>query len=93
MECNIHYFKECFKQGKEPKVYMQSEEFSNYAKLRNGVETVPANIRKNYRLDKLPRGKQRAKFFFGSKIAALNFRKLFGFRKGLVNYAQNPIFG
>ena len=39
--------------------YMQSEEFSNYAKLRNGVETVPANIRKNYRLDKLPRGKQR----------------------------------
>lgn len=21
MECNIHYFKECFKQGKEPKVY------------------------------------------------------------------------
>ena len=73
--------------------YMQSEEFSNYAKLRNGVETVPANIRKNYRLDKLPRGKQRAKFFFGSKIAALNFRKLFGFRKGLVNYAQNPIFG
>lgn len=73
--------------------YMQSEEFSNYAKLRNGVETVPANIRKNYRLDKLPRGKQRAKFFFGSKIAALNFRKLFGFRKGLANYAQNPIFG
>jgi hypothetical protein len=72
---------------------MQSEEFSNYAKLRNGVETVPANIRKNYRLDKLPRGKQRGKFFFGSKIAALNFRKLFGFRKGLVNYAQNPIFG
>ncbi|MGO5049607.1 transposase [Dysosmobacter sp. Sow4_B12] len=73
--------------------YMQSEEFSNYAKLRNGVETVPANIRKNYRLDKLPRGKQRGKFFFGSKIAALNFRKLFGFRKGLVNYAQNPICG
>ena len=32
-------------------------------------------------------------FFFGSKIAALNFRKLFGFQKGLVNYAQNPIFG
>ena len=75
------------------RLIMQSEEFSNYAKLRNGVETVPANIRKNYRLDKLPRGKQRGKFFFGSKIAALNFRKLFGFRKGLVNYAQNPIFG
>ena len=71
--------------------YMQSEEFSNLARLRNGVETIPANIRKNYHLDKLPRGKQRGKFFFGSKIAALNFRKLFGFRKGLGNYAQNPV--
>ena len=71
--------------------YMQSEEFSNLARLRNGVETIPANIRKNYHLDKLPRGKQRGKFFFGSKIAALNFRKLFGFRKGLGNYAQNPM--
>ena len=71
--------------------YMQSEEFSNLARLRNGVETIPANIRKNYHLDKLPRGKQRGKFFFGSKIAALNFRKIFGFRKGLGNYAPNPI--
>lgn len=29
--------------------------------------------------------------FFGSKIAALNFRKLFGFQKGLGNYALNPM--
>ena len=36
--------------------YMQGEEFSNLAKLRNGVETIPSNIRKNYHLDKLPRG-------------------------------------
>ena len=71
--------------------YMKSGEFSNYAKLRNGVETVPANIRRNYHLEKLPRGKQRGKFFFGSKIAALNFRKLFGYRKGLGNYAKNPV--
>lgn len=71
--------------------YMQSEEFRNLARLRNGVETIPANIRRNYHLDKLPRSKQRGKFFFGSKIAALNFRKLFGFQKGLENYAQNPI--
>ena len=70
---------------------MKSEEFSNYAKLRNGVETVPSNIRKNYHLEKLPRGKQRGKFFFGSKIVALNFRKLFGYRKGLGNYASNPV--
>jgi len=70
---------------------MQGDDFSNYAKLRNGVETIPSNIRKNYHLEKLPRGKQRGKFFFGSKIAALNFRKLFGFRKGLGNYAPNPV--
>ena len=70
---------------------MQSEEFSNLARLRNGVKTIPVNIRKNYHFDKLPRGKQRGKFFFGSKIAALNFRKPFGFRKSLGNYAQNPL--
>lgn len=71
--------------------YMKCEEFSNLARLRNGIETIPANIRKNYHLDKLPRGKQRGKFFFGNKIAALNFRKLFGFQKGLGHYALNPI--
>ena len=71
--------------------YLQSEEFSNLLRLRNGVETIPVNIRKNYHFDKLPRGKQRGKVLFGSKIAALNFRKLFGFRKGLGSYAQNPV--
>ena len=71
---------------------MKEDDFGNYAKLRNGVETVPSNIRKNYHLEKLPRGKQRGKFFFGSKIAALNFRKLFGFRKGLDNYVHHASF-
>lgn len=70
---------------------MDSEEFKNYAKLRNGVETVPSNIRRNYHLEKLPRRKQRSKFFFGSKIAALNFRKLFNYVKGSGHYAQNPV--
>ena len=50
--------------------------------MRNGVETIPSTIRQNYHLDKLPRSKQRGKFFFGSKIAELNFRKLFTFLKG-----------
>jgi hypothetical protein len=71
--------------------YMQNDEFCNYAKLRNGIETVPSNIRKNYHLEKLPRGKQQGKFFFGSRVAALNFRKFFGYRKGLGNYAHNPL--
>lgn len=71
--------------------FMKSEEFGSYAKIRNGVETVPSNLRKNYHLEKLPRGKQRGKLFFGSKIAALNFRKLFNFRKGQGHYAPNPV--
>jgi hypothetical protein len=70
---------------------MQSEEFKNYAKLRNGVETLPSIIRRNYHLEKMPRGKQRGKFFIGCKIAALNFKKLFNFMRGLGNYAPNPV--
>lgn len=70
---------------------MQSEEFKDYARLRNGVETVPSILRNNYCLDKIPRGKQRGKFFFGCKIMALNFKKLFNYRKGLGHYAQNPV--
>lgn len=70
---------------------MQGEQFKNYAKLRNGVETIPSNLRMNYHLEKIPRGKQRGKFFLGCKVAALNFKKLFNFRKGLGNYAQNPV--
>lgn len=34
---------------------------------------------------------QRSKFFFGCKIAALNFRKFFNYVKGLGNYAPNPV--
>jgi hypothetical protein len=70
---------------------MQGEEFKNYARLRNGVETVPSNLRMNYHLEKMPRGKQRGKFFLGCKIAAMNFKKLFNFKKGLGRYAQNPV--
>lgn len=70
---------------------MSSEEFKNYARLRNGVETVPSNIRNNYHLENIPRGRQRRKFFFGNKIMALNFKKLFNFRKGLGHYAPNPV--
>ena len=73
------------------KRFMDTEEFKNYARLRNGIETVPSNIRNNYHLEKLPRGKQRGKFFFGSKIMALNFKKLFNFMKGLGRYAPNPL--
>lgn len=72
---------------------MQTEEYNLYRRIRNGIETVPSNLRRNYHLEKLPRGKQRGKFFFGSKIAALNFRKLFNYRRGLSYYAENPLLG
>lgn len=72
--------------------YMKTDEFKALARLRNGVETLPSLLRKRYHVDRMPvRGKIRSRFFFGCKIAALNVRKLFTFRNGLGNYAQNPI--
>ena len=70
---------------------MKTEEYELYRRIRNGVETIPSILRRNYHLEKLPRGRQKGKFFFGSKIAALNFRKLFNYMKGFTNYAQNPL--
>lgn len=72
---------------------MSGEKYDLYRRIRNGVETIPSILRRHYHLEKLPRGKQRGKFFFGSKIAALNFRKLFCFAKGWGSYAQNPLLG
>ncbi len=71
--------------------FMKTDRFQELSRFRNGIETVPSNLRRNYHLDKLPRGKQRGKFFFGSKIAALNFTKLLTYRRGTGNYAQNPV--
>ncbi len=61
---------------------MESAGFEAYRRLRNGAETVPSIIRRNYRLDLLPPGRVAGKLFFGAKVAALNFRKLLGFRRG-----------
>lgn len=68
------------------------EKFKNLARIRNGVETIPSILRHQYQVDKMPvRGLIRTKFFFGSKVAALNFRKLFTFRNQRGHYAQNPV--
>lgn len=73
--------------------YMKTEEFKFLARLRNGVETLPSILRKKYQVDRMTvRGKIRSRFFFGCKVMALNVCKLFTFRNGLGNYAQNPIF-
>ena len=70
---------------------ISSKGYDLYRRIRNGVETIPSIFRRNYNLEKLPRGKQCGKFFFGSKIAVLNFRKLFCFVRGSSSYAQNPL--
>ena len=71
---------------------MKSEVYKLYSKLRNGVETIPSMLKNIYHVNKIPgRGKLLCKFFFGSKIAAINFKKLLGFRRGTGNYAQNSL--
>ncbi len=72
--------------------FMGTEEFRNLFKIRNGVETVPSILRRIYHADRMPvRGLIRGRFFFGCKIGAMNFKKLFTYRKGLGHYAENPV--
>lgn len=71
--------------------FQKTETFKNLARLRNGVETIPSILRRLYNIDRMPRGLQRGRFFVGSKIAALNFRKLFAAQQKRGNYAQNPM--
>ena len=69
--------------------YMKTEEFSKYARFRNGVEAIPSLLRRRYNVDKIPTGgKNRSRFHFGFKIAALDFQKLLDYVNGLENYAQ-----
>jgi hypothetical protein len=71
--------------------HMQGEESKNFAKFRNGVETIPSILRRIYHADNLPRGKTHGSLFFGFKIGALNFKKLFTYRTGSGKYASNPV--
>ena len=53
-------------------------------RIRNGVETIPSVLRRKYNVDRIPsRGRIRSKQFFGFKIGALNFTKLWRYRQGL----------
>lgn len=71
--------------------HMQGEEGKDFARFRNGVETIPSLLRRIYHADSLPRGKTQGSLFFGFKIGALNFKKLFTYRTGSGHYAQNPV--
>jgi hypothetical protein len=71
---------------------MESPGFEAYRRLRNGAETVPSALRRNFRLDLLPRGRIAGKLFFGAKVAALNFRKYLRFLGGArQRIAKNPL--
>ena len=66
--------------------YMKTEEFSRYARFRNGVEAIPSLLRRRYHVDKIPaHGKNRTRFHFGFKIAALDFQKLLDYINSLDN--------
>lgn len=68
--------------------FMKTDEFSNYARFRNGVEAIPSLLRRRYNVDKIPtRGKKRSRLHFGFKIAALDFQKLLDYVNGLESYA------
>lgn len=70
---------------------MQTEEYKELGRFRNGVETIPSIMRRKYNIDKMPvRGKIRTKLFFGFKIAALNFKKLSNYLGDLAKLALNP---
>ena len=70
--------------------YMKTEEFSEYARFRNGVEAIPSLLRRRYHVDKIPaHGKKRTRLFFGFKIAALDFQKLLDYSNSLDLYAPN----
>ena len=70
---------------------MESKEFKEHARFRNGVESLPSIIRRRYHVDKMPvRGKLKTKLFFGFKIAALNFQKLLNFENSLDSYTLKP---
>ena len=73
---------------------MKTEEFKLLARLRNGVETIQSLLKNRYGVNRIPvHGMTRCKFYFGCKVAALNFRKLFCYRKGSGHYALNPALG
>lgn len=64
--------------------YMKTEEFHELCHFRNGVEAIPSLLRRKYHVDKIPaHGKRQMRFYFGFKIAALNFQKLFDYANSL----------
>ena len=53
-------------------------------RIRNGVEIIPSVLSRRYHVDIMPvRGRLKTKVFFGLKMFALNFSKLWLHERGL----------
>lgn len=71
--------------------FLNTDEFKKLARFRNGIETVPAALRRRHHIDKIPvRGYIKTKLFFGFKIAGMNARKLIRYLTGQVSDAIYP---
>ena len=70
---------------------MKTEKYKELSRIRNGVETIPSILRRKYQIDHMPvRGLLPTKLRFGIKLAALNFKKLFGYLNSVGQCALIP---
>jgi hypothetical protein len=61
---------------------MESEEYKELGKFRNGVEGVPSVLRRRYRVDEIPVfGLLCSKIWFSFKIGAINVKRLLAWEK------------
>ena len=70
---------------------MKTEKYKKLSRIRNGVETIPSILRRKYQIDHmLVRGLLPTKLRFGIELAALNFKKLFGYLNSVDQCALIP---
>jgi hypothetical protein len=76
-KANVIRFSEKRYRNDQLRTLMGTQEYRKLANARAGVEGIPSVLRRRYRVDEMPvRGLVRAKFWFGLKIAAMNFKSL-----------------
>lgn len=74
---NVIRFSEKRYRNDQLRTKMGTKEYRKLANSRAGVEGIPSVLRRRYRVDEMPiRGLMRSKFWFGFKIAAMNFKSL-----------------
>ncbi|WP_334137106.1 transposase [Muricomes intestini] len=75
----------------EQQRFIGTDEYKELSHYRNGVETVPAALRKRHHIDKMPvKGKIKCGLYFGFKVAAINVRKLVKYMSSLDTCTPKP---